>query len=128
MDKGQFESGCSSAATHRLTQASTTLNRRYVQRPTNLAIEEAAQSIRVDTPSSTPAAAPSRLVNLGIHRAELEAALAAPEPTPPAPAPEEEQPAAIIPTVYEFGQTPAASTFDPTAGTMMSMSAATMTI
>lgn len=104
MDKGQFESGCSSAATHRLTQASTTLNRRYVQRPTNLAIEEAAQNIAVSAPTTSSNSAPSRLVNLGVHRAELEAALAAPEIPPVTSDATYESEAAIIPNVYEFGQ------------------------
>lgn len=110
MEKGQFETGCSSAATHRLTQSSTTLNRRYVQRPTNIAIEEAAKAAVTVKRIADVAPAPSRLVNLGVHHAELEAALAA-KPEEPAiietPEPiDYGQVNPIIPTVYEFGTTP----------------------
>ncbi len=64
----QLGSGSSSAATHRLTQSSHTLNRRYVSRPTNIAIEEAAHSHMDDKRSVS---APSRLVNLRVHAADL---------------------------------------------------------
>lgn len=71
-----------SAATHRLTQASTTLNRRYVKRPTVIAInqtssdtEKSQPALRKSTPAAprTPQAAPgtSRLVNLGVHAKDL---------------------------------------------------------
>lgn len=71
--KKQFETGSSSARTHRLTQPSSTLNRRYVGRPTNLAIEEAARMADyLDQHSSTPTGRPSRLVNLRVHNDDLE--------------------------------------------------------
>lgn len=71
-----------SAATHRLTQASTTLNRRYVKRPTVIAINQASSdtekpqpALRKSAPAMprTPQAAPgtSRLVNLGVHAKDL---------------------------------------------------------
>ena len=71
-----------SAATHRLTQASTTLNRRYVKRPTVIAINQASSDIEKPQPAPkksapamprTPQAAPgtSRLVNLGVHAKDL---------------------------------------------------------
>jgi len=44
MSKILVESSCSSASTHRMTQPSTTLNRRYVRRPANIAVEEAARA------------------------------------------------------------------------------------
>jgi len=74
MSKIQVEASCSSAATHRLTQPSSTLNRRYVRRPVNIAIEEAART--ANQPDHKPAepALPSRLVNLGVRAADLEAA------------------------------------------------------
>lgn len=67
-----------SAATHRLTQASTTLNRRYVKRPTVIAINQTSSDTEKPQPAPkksapamprTPQAAPgtSRLVNLGVH-------------------------------------------------------------
>ncbi len=78
MSKIQIESGQSSSATHRLTQASTTLNRRYVKRPSNIAIEEAARTASRATATSQPQvpARPSRLVNLRVSAAALEAARA----------------------------------------------------
>jgi len=96
MSKIQLESGPASSATHRLTQPSSTLNRRYVTRPTNLAIEEAAKSIPGSTPDTST---PSRLVNLRIHSADL---LAAAEAS--AKAPQAEEP--IIRHVVELGGTP----------------------
>ena len=71
-----------SAATHRLTQASTTLNRRYVKRPTVIAINQASSDAKKSQPTPekstpaaprTPQAAPgtSRLVNLGVHAKDL---------------------------------------------------------
>ncbi len=83
--KIQLESGSPSSATHRLTQPSATLNRRYVSRPTNLAIEEAARSASLPERSSKTAR-PSRLVNLRVHDTDLEAMRAAepsPAPEPP---------------------------------------------
>lgn len=95
MDKIQLESGPASSATHRLTQPSTTLNRRYVTRPTNLAIEEAARSA---APADDIPSTPSRLVNLRVHSADLLAATQQP-PQPKKP----EEP--IIRTVIELGGT-----------------------
>ena len=96
MSKIQLESGPASSATHRITQPSSTLNRRYVTRPTNLAIEEAAKSI----PESTSGAStPSRLVNLRVHSADL---LAATEAAAKTPQPEEP----IIRSVVELGGSP----------------------
>lgn len=71
-----------SAATHRLTQASTTLNRRYVKRPTVIAINQTSSDTEKSQPAlkksaqaapRTPQAAPgtSRLVNLGVHAKDL---------------------------------------------------------
>lgn len=78
-----------SAATHRLTQASTTLNRRYVKRPTVIAINQTSSDTEKPQPTPkksapamprTPQAAPgtSRLVNLGVHTKDL------PRPVPTA--------------------------------------------
>lgn len=75
MSKIQVETGRSSAATHRITQSSTTLNRRYVRRPMNAAVEEAARSAKSRQDNTTPT--PSRLVNMRVHAAEFEAARAA---------------------------------------------------
>lgn len=76
--KDQFETGSSSAKTHRLTQPSSTLNRRYVGRPTNLAIEEAARMADyLEEHSPSAPGRPSRLVNLRVHNDDLEDAQAA---------------------------------------------------
>lgn len=75
--KIQLEPGPSSAATHRLTQPSCTLNRRYVSRPTNLAIEEVAKSAAQSRHSQNLPATPSRLVNMHVHDADLAAIRAA---------------------------------------------------
>ena len=128
MNKIQLEPGPASSATHRLTQPSSTLNRRYVTHPTNLAIEEAAQSISKQ--NDVAPSKPSRLVNLRVHSSDLLAAEAqsasnrpaepmihhvvefggAPEEiTQPAPAPQPEpiislpaaQPVAVVETVTE---------------------------
>lgn len=96
MSKIQLESGPASSATHRLTQPSSTLNRRYVTRPTNLAIEEAAKSIPESTPDTST---PSRLVNLRVHSADLLAATEAATKTP-----QTEEP--IIRNVVELGGAP----------------------
>lgn len=70
--KNQFNVGSSSAKTHRLTQPSNTLNRRYVGRPTNLAIEEAARMADyLEEHSSSSSGRPSRLVNLRVHNDDL---------------------------------------------------------
>lgn len=69
--KIQLESGPSSSATHSLTQPSTTLNRRYVSRPTTLAIEEAARNARRRELEEATTSAPSRLVNLRLREADL---------------------------------------------------------
>jgi len=112
MGKIQIDSGRSSAATHRLTQASTTLNRRYVRRPSNLAVDEAAHAAALrEQASATPSVTPSRLVNLRVHAADLEKAKAnererAAETTVPeveevvAP----EAPVAMTPNIVEFGR------------------------
>ena len=71
-----------SAATHHLTQASTTLNRRYVKRPTVIAINQTSSDTEKPQPAPkkstpamprTPQATPgtSRLVNLGVHAKDL---------------------------------------------------------
>lgn len=75
MSKIQIESSsCSSTATHRITQPSSTLNRRYVHRPMTIAIEEAARTANQSTHRPVEPAIPSRLVNLGVRAADLEAA------------------------------------------------------
>lgn len=70
MTEIQLGSGSSSSNTHRSTQPSHTLNRRYVERPSNLAIEEAAHSVHTHT-TDTSTARPSRLVNLRVHASDL---------------------------------------------------------
>ncbi len=107
MSKIQVDSNCPSSATHRQTQASTTLNRRYVHRPSNLAIEEAARSATFNTEDATPAA-PSRLVNLRVHAAELEAARLREAEEVAARAENEalSSQIAIYPDVVEFGTAP----------------------
>ncbi len=120
MSRIQVESGRSSSATHRITQTSTTLNRRYVKRPTNLAIEEAAQATRHNHQA---VATPSRLVNLRVHAAEFEAARAeaerqAKEAAEAARILSETNQVALYPQVVEFGSnnvTPATSQPEPTA-------------
>lgn len=85
-----------SAATHHLTQASTTLNRRYVKRPQTIRVnhisdQAAAPQAKTTSAQPTPATphvahiAPgtSRLVNLGVHAKDL-----------PHPAPTSTRPAA----------------------------------
>ncbi len=110
MGKIQIDSGRSSAATHRLTQASTTLNRRYVRRPSNLAVDEAAHAAAMREQSSTPPrVAPSRLVNLRVHAADLEKAKADEQATETMiPEVEEvvtpEAPVAMTPNIVEFGR------------------------
>lgn len=111
MSKIQVESaGQSSSATHRITQSSTTLNRRYVRRPTTAAVEEAARSAhmhRGEAPST-----PSRLVNMRVHAAEFEAARAAEaerlaqEEAEAARILAETNQVALYPNVVEFGMNP----------------------
>lgn len=115
MGKIQIDSGRSSAATHRLTQASTTLNRRYVRRPSNLAVDEAAHAAALREQANTePRVAPSRLVNLGVHTADLEKAKAAEKiPEPVAPDIEEDitEPTVMMsPNIVEFGRADDAET------------------
>lgn len=104
MNKIQVSSGRPSTATHRLTQASTTLNRRYVRRPANLAIEEAARAASTTHPEEKTSMRPSRLVNLGVRSADLEAAreqeLAM---NMPAPVETPTQPITMYPNVIELG-------------------------
>ena len=85
-----------SAATHHLTQASTTLNRRYVKRPQTIRVnhisdQAAAPQTKTTSAQPTPATphvtqitpGTSRLVNLGVHAKDL-----------PHPAPTSTRPAA----------------------------------
>lgn len=117
MSKIQVETGRSSAATHRLTQASSTLNRRYVRRPINAAVEEAARSARSDHDASV--AAPSRLVNLRVHAADFEAARAAEAERQAQEAAEaarilaETNQVTLYPNVVEFGMSAPASQPQP---------------
>ncbi len=98
MAKIQLDSGPSSSATHRLTQPSSVVNRRAMERPTNLAIEEAAQ-VAAQSPRSN-VSTPSRLVNLRVHAADL----IAPEPSQPEPAQTEPVTSTpIVPKVLELG-------------------------
>lgn len=76
MNRIENESSRSSSATHRMTQASTTLNRRYVRRPASIAVEEAAREANYRKTNDVVPAAPSRLVNLRVRAADLEAARA----------------------------------------------------
>lgn len=78
MGRIQVESSQSSSATHRLTQPSTTRDRRSIRRPTTLAIEEASRSVSHRDAAKEPST-PSRLVNLRVSSTELEAARAAEE-------------------------------------------------
>lgn len=108
MSKIEIDVGRSSATTHRLTQASTTLNRRYVRRPSNIAVDEAAHAAALREQAEEPRVAPSRLVNLKVHTADLEAAQAAAaapaEPEVPE-TPFEPEPAIVLaPNIVEFGR------------------------
>lgn len=62
-----------SAATHHLTQASTTLNRRYVKQPKVIAINQTSDSQTTPAQSAQPST-PSRLVNLKVHASEIKPA------------------------------------------------------
>ena len=99
MTEIQLKSGSSSASTHRLTQASHTLNRRYVERPSNLAIDEAAHDIK---PRTAPTTTPSRLVNLRVHASDL-AKIEALAQTPSENTEMENPAAAMVPRIVEFG-------------------------
>lgn len=106
MSKIQLDSSRSSSATHRLTQASTTLNRRYVRRPDNIAIEEAAREAAQHVEEEPVQATPSRLVNLSVRSADLAAAQAAEEAAKQQQMPTENtyvRPVTMIPHVVEFG-------------------------
>lgn len=109
MSKIQVDSSCPSSATHHITQASTTLNRRYVRRPDNLAIEEAARKTSgITQPTSH---APSRLVNLRVSAADLEAAKLREEEERLAREAENariSQNMTVFPAMVEFGADPAA--------------------
>ncbi len=96
MTEIQLSSGSSSSATHHITQSSHTLNRRYVERPTNLAVEEAAKS--ASAAKSDTSSTPSRLVNLRVHAADLAKAVAE-TPQPPV----SSSMPAIVPKVVELG-------------------------
>lgn len=63
----------SSAATHHLTQASTTLNRRHVKQPKVIAINQSSDSQTTPAQSAQPST-PSRLVNLKVHASEIKPA------------------------------------------------------
>lgn len=108
MQKIEIDSGRSSSMTHRITQASTTLNRRYVKRPSNIVIEEAAKRARQLPATVSAPAAPSRLVNLRVSSAALEAARqeeAAAKAALAESADRESAPERIItPKVLEFGR------------------------
>lgn len=62
-----------SAATHHLTQASTTLNRRYVKQPKVIAINQPSDARTTPAQSAQPST-PSRLVNLKVHASEIKPA------------------------------------------------------
>ena len=62
-----------SAATHHLTQASTTLNRRYVKQPKVIAVNQSSDSRTTPAQSAQPST-PSRLVNLKVHASEIKPA------------------------------------------------------
>lgn len=111
----QLESGPSSSATHRLTQPSSTLNRRYVGRPSNLAIEEVAKSLPEETSSSNPSARPSRLVNLRVSSADVDAAKAEAIAREAAEAALRAEAArnVVVPQIVEFGQTESQFTSTP---------------
>ncbi len=102
----QLGSGSASSTTHRMTQPSQTLDRRYVGRPSNLAIEEAARSVHASSTEQS-SARPSRLVNLRLHASDVLAAEAEAESInnyPDAP---------VVPKVVEFGSTSETSSQQP---------------
>lgn len=98
MAKIQLGTGSSSASSHRITQSSQTLNRRYVGRPSNLIIDEAAQAAAYDDNSAN--SVPSRLVNLRVHAADLQQLQQSePDPQPPV----TNTPQQVVPRVVELG-------------------------
>jgi len=98
----QLESGPSSSATHHLTQPSTTLNRRYVGRPSNLAIEEVAKELPGTSSNDTTGSRPSRLVNLHVSSAEVETFTRQASESDTSHAGASHQ--SIVPQVVEFGR------------------------
>lgn len=119
MTKIQLGSGPSSSATHHLTQSSRTLNRRYVERPSNLAIEEAARSYSDDSYNDTPAR-PSRLVNLRVHAADLTKVQPTPTSEPSAP-----ESSSYVPNIIELGSASELEANLPTEDTSYCASAPT---
>ncbi len=93
MTEIQLGSGASSSTTHHLTQLSQTQSRRGLERPSNLAIEEAAQTVHSTTKPSS--ARPSRLVNLRLHASDLVNYTEDTAPATPA--------APVVPQVIELG-------------------------
>lgn len=93
----QLGSGSASSKTHHLTQPSETLNRRYVERPSNFAIEEAARSVH-SRPDSHTSSHPSRLVNLKVRATDLAQLQEQPEITEPA-----QNYDTVVPKVVEYG-------------------------
>lgn len=133
MSKIQIGSSRSSSATHHMTQPSTTLNRRYVKRPSNIVIEAAAREAARAQVQATKAMPPSRLVNLRVSSADLEAArkkeaeikqISASATTPkteiiPDSVKTEPQSITIMPRVIELGSvTPDQSDFTPTTSSV----------
>ena len=123
MSDVKVKSGWSSSATHRATQSSQILDRRYVPRPSNSAIDEAAKGARKAHSSAKRDnnSAPSRLVNLRVHAADFEAARAAEAERM---AMEEAEAARILattnqialyPNVVEFGTNPVKNSTDAMA-------------
>lgn len=112
MNDIKVTSGGSSMATHRLTQSSTTLNRRYVKRPASLAVEQAAREAALREAKARldnqVIEAPSRLVNLRVHSADLAAAQAKEAAARAAAKIEEAEQAEsrnlVMPRVVEYGQ------------------------
>lgn len=117
MNDIKVTSGRSSMATHRLTQSSTTLNRRYVKRPASLAVEQAAREAAIREAKAKLAnqetVAPSRLVNLRVRSADLAAAQAKEAAERAATKIEEaeqtESRGLIMPRVVEYGKDPTTS-------------------
>lgn len=98
MAKIQLGTGSSSASSHRMTQSSQTLNRRYVDRPSNLILEEAAEAAKYDHQPAT--STPSRLVNLRVHAADLQQIQ---QPAPQEPVVTPAEPRQVVPKVVELG-------------------------
>ncbi len=98
MAKIQLGTGSSSASSHRMTQSSRTLNRRYVDRPSNLILEEAAEAAKYD--HQPAASTPSRLVNLRVHAADLQQIQ---QSAPQEPVFTPAEPRQVVPKVVELG-------------------------